>query len=681
MARVRSDRNALAMLVIDKFRADADDDDQANLARRDEAGEAELLLALLWASERNLLIPVILEDPDESPVLNKIHHNMKARLLDQTEGSPKAPDRGQGIGFMDDDDDGIPIETHFDGDESTTSSARNPEAMRTQDRFKELTMTTAGIVEIMKQVEAARQDERKSDAQEKSLLKHLGRSQRALFLALSTPELYIDPELSEFMVQLSKEKTAARALQLIQSEAREWEGSFSAGGFHRFLSTGFLSQEVNRGNPGGYTLFMFHTRTTDLGGPQFDAGKARLRDLFEAKVDEETILHYSKQGLFAASNHHDMRVQLQTALDMLELLLGASSIATKGLAYVLEPQRWRRMSVIFHDRFKSEPQFGAKFVYCLDRSLQQFFTQVERRTEEEVRPNYLRDKAADLISMIDGGYEVTVRLPSALVPPSSSAPLALPTSTGRGTGQEERTKRGDSRTRRRTRKHGRPEHVSPPGVAPSRRKTLRRVFPGPGPEHKKLADGARRPPGDTVPRPSLHPVPSHGSVPPQLSPGARGQNSPRRNLAGDRRRPLRRSVCGRTDIDGPRRYLKRGVTARTRLPDTQPRKPTTIPTHLPFNGQQTRKDLRITRTKTPRTSSSGTRPGPIRSRDEGGGRRRPRTKRPTREVRRIEMGSRGTQPESQHPGYPSEERPNRRPRRTATEASEAPGVHQPPYGH
>ena len=52
-----------------------------------------------------------------------------------------------------------------------------------------LTMTTAGIVEIMKQVEAARQDERKLDAQEKSLLKHLGRSQRALFLALSTPEL------------------------------------------------------------------------------------------------------------------------------------------------------------------------------------------------------------------------------------------------------------------------------------------------------------------------------------------------------------------------------------------------------------------------------------------------------------------------------------------------------------
>ena len=230
------------------------------------------------------------------------------------------------------------------------------------------------------------------------------------------------------MVHLSKEKTATRALQLIQSEAREWEGSFLAGGFHRCLSTGFLSQEVDRGNPGGYTLFMFHTQTADLGGSQFDAGKARLRDLFEASVDEETILHYSKQALFAASNHHDMRVQLQTALDMLELLLGAGSIATKGLAYDLEPQRWRCMNVIFHDRFKSKAQFGAKFVFCLERSLQQFFIQVERRNEEEVRPNYLRDKAADLISMIDGGYKVPVRLPSALVPPPPAI-LSLPAST------------------------------------------------------------------------------------------------------------------------------------------------------------------------------------------------------------------------------------------------------------
>jgi hypothetical protein len=139
--------NKLAMLVIDKFRADADDNDQANLARIDEAGEWALLLALLWASERDLLVPTVLGEPDESPVLNKIHRDMKTLLLGQTEGNTDVPDRGQGGGFMDDDGDDFPIETHFNGDDSTSSSARNPETTPTQDRFKELTMTTAGTSE------------------------------------------------------------------------------------------------------------------------------------------------------------------------------------------------------------------------------------------------------------------------------------------------------------------------------------------------------------------------------------------------------------------------------------------------------------------------------------------------------------------------------------------------------
>jgi hypothetical protein len=117
------------------------------------------------------------------------------------------------------------------------------------------------------------------------------------------------------------------------------------------------------------------------GSASFDPARARLRDLFEAKVDEETIAHYSKQGLFAASNHHDMRVQLQTALEMLILLLGEGSLATKGLAHVLEPQNWSRMSPTYHDHFRQDKIFGAQFIYCLDRSLQQLFRKMERAND------------------------------------------------------------------------------------------------------------------------------------------------------------------------------------------------------------------------------------------------------------------------------------------------------------
>ncbi len=119
---------------------------------------------------------------------------------------------------------------------------------------------------------------------------------------------------------------------------------------------------------------MFHPLTVDLsGGKAFDAGKARIRDLFDAQVDDKTILHYSEQGLFSASNHHDLRVQLQTAFDMLELILGPGTIAPQGLAFVLEQVRWRRLTVVLHKRFMNEQYFGTKFLYCLERNLQQFF--------------------------------------------------------------------------------------------------------------------------------------------------------------------------------------------------------------------------------------------------------------------------------------------------------------------
>ena len=76
-----------------------------------------------------------------------------------------------------------------------------------------------------------RQADRKKDAQDKSLLKNLGVNQRALFRLLSTPNWNEEPDLTEFMVQLSKEKSATRALQMVIGESKDWEGTFSHGVF------------------------------------------------------------------------------------------------------------------------------------------------------------------------------------------------------------------------------------------------------------------------------------------------------------------------------------------------------------------------------------------------------------------------------------------------------------------
>jgi hypothetical protein len=57
----------LALAILNKFKADDDDDDQVNEARREEAQEAEFLLAMLWASTRGILVPIELSDPPTAP--------------------------------------------------------------------------------------------------------------------------------------------------------------------------------------------------------------------------------------------------------------------------------------------------------------------------------------------------------------------------------------------------------------------------------------------------------------------------------------------------------------------------------------------------------------------------------------------------------------------------------------
>jgi hypothetical protein len=254
---------------------------------------------------------------------------------------------------------------------------------------------------------------------DKSILKAMGPTQRDLFMSLCTASMGSPPEMSEFMTNLTSSKTPQKAISLIQSEARDWEGTFSVGGMHKLLSNGFLSQEANRANPGGFSVFMFHPRTVKLGGK---GRNELLREYLGMDVDETTLEYYAKQGFFTPTNPHDLRVQLQTALSMLELLTCPNSIVTPGLRYVLQPSRWTRMTTIYNDRFKTETDFGAKFCYTLDRSLQVFLDRATRWSDMEADgdPNYLRAKAEYLVERIEDGRALSVILPDVLLSSSSA---------------------------------------------------------------------------------------------------------------------------------------------------------------------------------------------------------------------------------------------------------------------
>jgi hypothetical protein len=376
----------LAFVIISWFRGDPEEerDEELELAKAAIAKGAETLLAMLWAVENGGLTPVILEDVMADPVLNQIIRNVKGKLVvGSTEEyvNPPPTDQAQANAFA---------------------------------------LSSQSIVTELNRMHEDRTAEQSLRESRTSLLKTLDPVQMALFTSLCTTDLSIPPEMSQFMTTLTKSKTPQKAIGLLKNRALDWEGTFAEGCCHRLLANGFLSLETNRANPGGFTVFMFHPRTVDMGGRTFDSSTATLREYFGMDVEDSTVAYYAKQGFFHPTNSHDLRIQLQTALDMLELLTCKDSVATKGLHYILHPPRWRRYATEIHDRFVAEKSFGTKFLYSIDRTLQTYFRRMARVTEDdpilEGSPTFLLDHAIDLISKLESGSSITVTLPASLLP-------------------------------------------------------------------------------------------------------------------------------------------------------------------------------------------------------------------------------------------------------------------------
>ncbi|KAI2504386.1 hypothetical protein MHU86_10065 [Fragilaria crotonensis] len=404
----------LAIKIIDALRVDPEEDDEEEVERKlSDATNLELLLGMLWASDNGGLTAVRLTDVDENPTLNHTIRNIKRKLIgDGRTDTPERERRG--------------------GDEPVDDAAA-PWAISSQ-----------SIVRELNRMHESRENEISKKESNLSLLKALGPDQKRLFTALCTTKMGDEPVMSEFMLTLIMTKTPQKAIGLLKAAGRGWSGTFSEGCCHRFLSTGFLSLETNLANPGGFTVFMFHPKTVDMGARGFDSTTASLREYFDMDVEDDTIAYYAKQGFFHPTNAHDLKTQLQTAFEMLELLTCKGSIATKGLAYILETRRWNRAFAKIHDRFQTEDRFGSKFVYSVDTALQNFFDMITSAGElpDMVDENLLVEKAKKLMDKIEDGDTLTIALPAALSPTPKKA--ARPTST---TGTEEpSTKRSKATT-------------------------------------------------------------------------------------------------------------------------------------------------------------------------------------------------------------------------------------------
>ena len=380
----------LAFFIIEKFQRSVEDEDELSAEKEEEAAGLEGILAMLWASENGMLEEVRMDDVPEDPmmshIINKVRRRLGGNVMRTTDEAPAA-------------------ET-----ERNTGGAS----------MEMMALSSQHMVALLNKFQEGNDADRQKKEAEKSILKTMGPTQRALFTALCTRSMSREPSMSEFMKNLTTSKSPQKAINLLLSETRDWEGTFSEGSLHKMLSCGFLSPDANRANPGGFTIFMFYPKTADTGGKAFGGGKGStelLREYLGMDVEESTLEYYMKQGYYTPSTPNDLRIQLQTALDMLQLLTCDGTIAGKGIAHVLDQRRWGRLTTVLNDRFNSEPEFGAKFCYALDRHLQTFFDKLTRWGDdiaEEGQPRYLVTKVDELLEKLEDGQGLNIVLPVAM---------------------------------------------------------------------------------------------------------------------------------------------------------------------------------------------------------------------------------------------------------------------------
>ncbi|KAI2496587.1 hypothetical protein MHU86_17915 [Fragilaria crotonensis] len=150
---------------------------------------------MLWASENGLLREIRLVDVPESTMMSHLIRGVRSRLVAgeqrtlPTGGVAGAPGTTEGTASM----------------EMMAASSQSMVALLS--RFQE----------------GAEADRQKKDS-EKSILKAMGPTQRGLFTSLCTRRMNAEPVMTEFMTNLTTSKTPQKAINLIQSETRDWEG-------------------------------------------------------------------------------------------------------------------------------------------------------------------------------------------------------------------------------------------------------------------------------------------------------------------------------------------------------------------------------------------------------------------------------------------------------------------------
>jgi hypothetical protein len=243
-----------------------------------------------------------------------------------------------------------------------------------------------------------------------------------LFTLLSARDWDDDyPVLTPFMVKLTKDKNATKALNLVQGATRQWEGRICKSGLLNFLSQGYLCSPDDE-RPTGFTLFMHHPNAESIERAPKERQNKILAMFGDQEINDDTAKHYADAKLFIAHDLDSFRHQLDTCIASLELFTAPRGVASEGYRALRTLIRERPQ--YFREQFRRDQSFGVKLGSLVDKVFQDFLdrlmSHIGRRSPIRAAARRLEFAQADAIhgvfSQIDLGITPALALPRSWAP-------------------------------------------------------------------------------------------------------------------------------------------------------------------------------------------------------------------------------------------------------------------------
>ena len=228
------------------------------------------------------------------------------------------------------------------------------------------------------------------------------------------------PVTNTFMGKLLMDKDATKAINLINSATRNWDGIISEKGLAKFFTTGYSADDIES-HPGGLTGFMARPREDTSALDSLITSQQQIRSLLgDGKVSDDAVRHYAKNDFYLAKTLEKCIIQFETIKDFLDLLTSEDGIASEGYATMLSAISDNKS--VFRTLFHADVLIGLKLMYFADRVFHRFIDNLGSfadepnpiRAAKRTLKNYQIKEIESLTRHMINGLALPIRLPKSL---------------------------------------------------------------------------------------------------------------------------------------------------------------------------------------------------------------------------------------------------------------------------